>query len=153
MEVAVINRLLGQRAGVLELVFGLLPPRDMKNVVLVCRLWREVGEAPGFWAWVILEVTRETRKTRDNMSTMPERLGSRRMGAVRELKVESWVELSEEVLEAVVRHPLLRVVRMNETDLSSVDPGLLARVVARMEEVEMSWAELTGQQLEAVMTA
>ena len=48
MEVAVINTMLGRRAGVLELVFGMLPPRDMKNVVLVCHLWREVGEAPGF---------------------------------------------------------------------------------------------------------
>merc|ERR1719319_1379150 len=30
----------------LERVFHLLPPRDLKAVVLVCRWWREVGEAP-----------------------------------------------------------------------------------------------------------
>ena len=47
MKVSTINRVLGQRAGVLRLVFGLLPPRDLKNVVLVCQLWREVGEEPG----------------------------------------------------------------------------------------------------------
>ena len=38
-----INTLLGTRAGVLELVFRLLPSRDRKNVLLVrrlCRLWR-----------------------------------------------------------------------------------------------------------------
>ena len=101
MEVATINTVLGQRAGVLELVFGLLPPRDMKNVVLVCRLWREVGEAPGLWAWVIL------RLTRVNMSTM-----SRTLRAVRELRVEQehgrtlhrHVGVSEEVLQEVAGH-------------------------------------------------
>ena len=65
MEVSTINRVLGRRAGVLELVFGLLPPRDLKNVVLVCQLWREAGEEARLWAWVVLRVTRE------NMSTMP----------------------------------------------------------------------------------
>ena len=60
MEVAIMNRVLGQRAGVLDLVFELLPPRDMRNVVLVCQLWREVGEAPRFWVWVVL---------REDMST------------------------------------------------------------------------------------
>ena len=85
MEVSPIHTVLGRRNGVLrlvlQLVFGLLPYSDLKNVVLVCRLWREVGEAPGFWAWVVLRLTRE------NMSTMPERLESWRMRAVRELRV------------------------------------------------------------------
>ena len=35
MEVGTINTVLGQRAGVLRLVFLRLPPRDMKNVVQV----------------------------------------------------------------------------------------------------------------------
>ena len=84
-EGAPFNSMLGQPAGVLrlvlELVVELLHPRDMKNVVLVCRLWREVGEVPHFWAWVVLGVTME------NMSTMSERLGSRRLQAVRKLWV------------------------------------------------------------------
>ena len=91
MEVAIINTVLGRRAGVLELVFRLLPLRDMKNVVLVCHLWRDVGEASGLWAWIVLRVTRE------NMSLMPERLGCRRMRAVRKIRVmssslSSWVD-------------------------------------------------------------
>ena len=39
-----INTVLGHRAGVLELVFRLLPPWEPETVVLVCQLWREVGE-------------------------------------------------------------------------------------------------------------
>ena len=72
MEVSTINTVLGQRAGVLRLVFGFLPPRDLKNVVLVCRLWREVGEEPGLGAWGVIRMTRE------NMSNMAERLDCRR---------------------------------------------------------------------------
>merc|ERR1719319_1663817 len=40
----------------MERVFRLLPPRDLKAVVLVCRRWRKVGEAPALWAWVCLRV-------------------------------------------------------------------------------------------------
>ena len=51
MAASALHTVLGRRAGVLrlllELVFGLLPPGEMKNVVLVCRLWREVHIGPG----------------------------------------------------------------------------------------------------------
>ena len=147
MEVAIINIVLGRRAGVLELVFVLLPLRDMKDVVLVCHLWREAGEAPSFWTWVRMTVTGE------NMSTMPERLDSRRMRAVREVRMNWRVEVSEEVMEAVARHPGLRLVEMCGANLSSVDAGLLARVVDKLEEVSFLDTELTGKQVEAVMTA
>ena len=145
MEVSTINLVLGQRAGVLELVFGLLLPRDMKNVVLVCRLWREVGEDPRFWAWVVIRVTRR------NMITVPERLESRRMRAVRELRVT--VEVSEEVLQAMARHQGLRVVKMATANLSLLEPGQLAMVVARSEEVDLFGTQLVGQQLKALLTA
>ena len=41
LEVAVINRLLP--AEMLGRVFRLLPHADLKNAVLVCRWWSEVG--------------------------------------------------------------------------------------------------------------
>ena len=56
-----------------------------KNVVLVCQLCREVGEAPRSWAWVVLWMTRE------NMSNMTERLNTKRMRTVRELCGDGWV--------------------------------------------------------------
>ena len=40
---AVINELLPPE--MLERVFRLLPNRDLKNAVLVCRRWRDVGTA------------------------------------------------------------------------------------------------------------
>ena len=53
-EVPLINRLLPVE--LLSKVFHLLPSRDLKAVVLVCRWWRELGEAPAFW--VCLRVKR-----------------------------------------------------------------------------------------------
>ena len=63
------------------------------------------------------------------------------------------MEVSEEVLEAVTRHPGLRKMGMRCSKLSSMDPGLLARMVKKLEELEMWNRQVTGQQLEAVMTA
>ena len=54
MEVAPINSLLP--AEILERIFSNLPSKDLKNVVLVCKWWREVGEAPQLWTWVWLTV-------------------------------------------------------------------------------------------------
>ena len=120
MEVSAIDRVLGRRAGVLrlvlELVFGLLPPCDMKNAVLVCQMWRELGEAPRFWAKLWRKHGRDgvIKVTRENLSTMPERLDSRRMRDVRELwMMGNHDEVSEEVLHAVARHPGLRSMSMN----------------------------------------
>ena len=63
-------------ADVLEKIFRLLPPRDLRQVVLVCRRWREVGEAPRLWNWVTVTVTKE------NISKMPKVLRRRRMQCV-----------------------------------------------------------------------
>ena len=57
------------------------------------------------------------------------------------------------MLQALVRHKGLRVVGMDDSDLTSVDAGLLARLVARMEEVGMRGTRLKVQQLEAVLAS
>jgi hypothetical protein len=57
------------------------------------------------------------------------------------------------MVEAVTRQEGLRVVGMCVVNMSPLDPGLLARMVKKLEEVEMSCSQFTGQQLESVMTA
>ena len=37
-------------------IFSLLPPQDMKSVILVCKSWRGIGEDPTLWAWSVVEV-------------------------------------------------------------------------------------------------
>ena len=47
----------------LDKIFRMLPPRDLKMVVLVCKRWREVGKAPRVWPWVTVTATRENITT------------------------------------------------------------------------------------------
>merc|ERR1719319_738619 len=127
------------------MVFHLLPPRDLKAVVLVCRWWREVGEAPALWVWVCIRVKGE------NHGYIKEFLDSRRLHAVRRIEVREEMEVSEELLQAVVRRPGLKEMRVQSTDLSAVDPELLAQAVTQLEEVVHT--RLTPQQVTAICTA
>ena len=151
MGVSPIDTVLGRRGGVLrlvlELVCGMLTTQDRNNFVMVCQLWREVGEEPRFCYMGTLSLTRE------NLNTIPERLDCRRMRFVRELRVEVGVKVSEKVLQAVARHQGLKKLVMNEINVSTVEKGLLAIVVSNLEEVEISKTQLTVQQLEAIITA
>ena len=151
MGVSPIDTVLGRRGGVLrlvlELVCGMLTTQDRNNFVLVCQLWREVGEEPRFCYMGILSLTRE------KLNTISERLDCRRMRFVREIRVEEGVKVSEEVLQAVARHKGLKKLVMFGTDLSTVEKGQMSTVIKRLEEVDISHTKLTVQQLEAIMTA
>ena len=120
MEVANINTVLGERAGVLKFVlkkvFGQLSPKDMKSVMLVCWEWKDVGEEPQFWAWVSLRVIRE------NLATMPEVLGRRRLQGVRELRVRA---MSQDLLRVAAWQKGLRTVDMAETVLLAVRDAVM----------------------------
>jgi len=144
MEVAPTNWLLP--ATVLNLVFHLLPPRDLKAVVLVCRWWREVGEAPALWVRFCLRVKEETH------DYIQEVLDSRRLQAVRRMEVRGVREVSEELLQTVVRHPGLKEMRV-KSNLSAVDPELLAQAVTQLDEVVLENTRLTPQQVTAICTA
>ena len=68
------------------------------------------------------------------------------------MRVE-WRLVTCDVLEAVIRHPGLRTLDLSLTDLSSVPACLPARLVQRLEELDMWNTELTTRQLEAVLSA
>jgi len=135
-----INRLLPTE--VLYRVFYLLPPRDLKTVVLVCRWWREVGEAPALWVWVCLKVKEESG------AKVQEMLVSRRLQAVRRIELEE-VEVSSKLLGAVARHPGLQEMEV-DADISTVDPELLARTVLQLEDVD--FVLVTPQQVTTICT-
>ena len=130
----------------LNRVFQMLIPRDLKCVVQVSQLWREEGERPGLWEQGVV------RATRENRSCMQEVLTTRRMLLVRRLKVQDWESLSDEMLEAVVRHGSLRRLDLRGASLASLEPDLLARAVAGMEEVQLGNVPVSSQQAEAIFT-
>ena len=119
-------------AEMLEKVFHLLPYRDRKAVVQVCRWWREVGEAPCLWKWVVLRVAQE------NQGSMAELLGSRRVGGVSRLVVRDRVELTEELLQAVAAHPALDRLLVGAYVTPPNNLSLVAEVLGGLEEVRLS---------------
>ena len=122
-------------------------------MVLVSRLWREVGEAPGLWAWVKLRLTRE------NIDRMWEVVGSRRMGGVQVVKVQEYLPAQhlwqlEPIFTAVWGGVTsIKKLHISNINLSSLDPALLACAVGRLEEVWLNETQLTPRQAEMVINA
>jgi len=125
-------------------VFDLLPPKDLKAVVLVCKWWREVGEAPALWSWLKLRVKEK------NVGYMSDVLGSRRAQAVRRVYMR---EVSNKLLQAVVRHKGLKEMVIEYTNLSTLNPELLAQAVTKLEEVRIGYNPLTPEQFTAICLA
>ena len=84
-------------AEILERIFSLVAPRVLRAVVLVCRRWREVGEAACLWSRTRLTVVDS------NMALMPEVLGSRRLRSLRRLTLKA---VSPQLLETVAVTPV-----------------------------------------------
>ena len=124
-----------------------LPPLDLRTAVLVCRRWREVGQSPGLWTWLALP-----QVTGDNMATVVEMLGVRRLQGARTLSVREAV-VSEELLEAVASHQGLRLLDVDRALLSCLDPGMLARTLATLQQLWLWNSDLTCQQAEALLAA
>ena len=150
MVESLLNNLLP--AEMLEQVFRLLPPRDLKMAVLVCSWWREVGEVPALWSWVTLKVSER------NLVNTREVLNTRRMRAVRRLEVRAMLrprarDELEDLLQAIAKHQGLRELVLGDIDLSQVDERLLARAVTRVEVLDMYDASLTCLQATAVFAS
>ena len=155
------------------MIFELVSYKDLKNVVLACRRWREIGETPRLWSSFPVIV-----KTR-NMSVMSEILSSRRMKQLEKLRIISI--LSKEVLQTIMDHHVLRefklsrindkqtiisllniicsreykgtVLEMNMNNMFYIDPELLAKVVTKLQKLDVMDTNLTQQQTEAIFTA
>ena len=139
----------------LHLIFRQLPLLHLKTALLVCSRWRQVGQAPGLWRDVNLRVTTE------NISLMPEVLAARRFLAVKEITVEDVgkvedeerVEDANKVLLAICQHKGVKKVNLLGTDLTTVESGLLTRLLTGLEWVEVEEAKMTTRQLEALLEA
>ena len=138
----------------LERVFHLLPPRDLKAVVLVCRWWREVGEAPALWDWVFLIGWYY------NCSRMVEIFESGRLHNVSSLNMWSVTENHpspfhvEAVFDALllVSFNRLNSLYTDSVNLSSVDPDVMAKALNKMESVEVKNSKLTSLQMNRMLS-
>jgi len=70
-------------------VFGLLPPSDLKTIVLVSKQWMVLGEDPNLWTWATVSV---------NIKEDLLKLKKRRLQKLKKVKVTNWFDGSQSVL-------------------------------------------------------
>jgi len=134
-------------------IFKLLTPLDLKSAVLVSKYWNEVGDDPSLWSWCTLNLSYgcdiyvlSFRKFK-NIEEIA--IGSK------EVECEVWKPNELQALfEAVIELPKIKEMeRRQGIDLKLVDPGLLSRTFAKMEDVgELTSNDLTDDQIEALFT-
>ena len=157
MEIPEISSSLPEE--MLRMIFSYLPPEDLKAVVLVCKLWSRVGQAPGLWSWVTFHAW--------NNEAVLEQMRLPRLQKVSRLNITAQ-NVSEELMEAVAMHPGLKKVETygqifrglkrvetecRWTNLSSVRPELLARTFGKMEDLNLGGTKLTVDQLNCLFAS
>ena len=139
---AEINRLLPVE--ILERVFKLLPKKDLKTVVQVCKRWREVGDTPILWDCFPFFPT----VNQDNINNVSELLlNSTRFRGLQALASRT---VSEKLLLAVSQHKSLWRLDIASTNLTSVDPTVLARAICQMEIVDLGRSLFSSAQADAI---
>ena len=138
---AEINRLLPVE--ILQRVFKLLPKKDLKTVVQVCRRWREIGDTPILWEWLLFPIVNQ-----DNLDITSELLlNSTRLSGLQALAVRA---VSEKLLLAVSLHKSLWRLDIASTNLTSVDPTVLARAICQMKIVDLGRSLFSSAQADAI---
>ena len=100
-----------------------------------------MGESPSLWTWVSLKATFKT------LSFMPEMIASRRLQRATSMVIRS---INTQLLGAVSLHPTMREVDLHVTNLSSLPPARLVKVINGLESVNMNFTSFNHEQTEAV---
>ena len=123
----------------LEKIFGYLAPKDLNKVMLVCKTWNDIGEAPALWSWF------KIRKS--------SQLELKRLQGCQEIVIQNdwngigklfcWTGLCRKILQ----HPGLKKIVLYNFDTwermslgwsdRSLTFDLLTEVFANMEEIEI----------------
>jgi len=123
-------------------IFPLLPVKDLKNVMLVCKQWMVIGEDPSLWTWALVSV-----KNREDIR----KLNIRRLQRVQKIKVRSchhgvsdfvqcyWkTEDLVDLFKVILEIPnVSRIDGLDCTSLSGVDTHLLTRVFNRLDKLRI----------------
>ena len=124
---------------ILYQVFSMLSPKDLKSAVLVCKWWAEVGQSPGLWSWVKLVVENSNVD-----KVLKEILLSRRLMSMKKLELRV---VSEELCEALARHPGVKDLDIAGADLTSVTNATLVEIISKLEIAKLCSSLLTKDQV------
>ena len=108
----------------------------------MCKRWREaVGSCGKLWSSSSLQINSH------NISPVLTLMCSGMLSRLRIVKVE---KVTEQLLKAMVEHEGLEEVNFSGSDLSSVDPNLLASLVEQLDRVNLRKTRLTQNQMDVL---
>ena len=136
----------------LQHLFSLLPLSDLSSCVLVCRLWREVGEQPSLWRRLHMPLHFQ------NLGVIPLLADPfSRLAAVTKVTFYAWLVPCSEaraVLEAVQGHPggTIRELTVRGNYFWEIPASLVSSCFTRMSRVVLNKAKLSSRQLKELLT-
>ena len=120
-------------------IFQLLSPKDLKTVVLVCKLWRDLGEDPSFWTWSVVKIDSEEDFQKLNIG---------RLQQLQEIKVTHgngttickwgcpWIKYGTELCKAILEMPKVkRISGLECKGISGVGPKLFVSLLNKQEKL------------------
>ena len=140
-------------------IFELLPQKDIKSVMLVCKEWMEFAENPVLWSWSFVHI--DTKLDFQKLKTQ-------RIHSLSEIDVKMchnffhtlgkchWKKCElREMFEAISEIPTIRRIQgciYYCPNLSHVEPRLFATVFNRLEKMVL-WMNHTREQTEHLLAA
>jgi len=143
MDLPDINLILPEE--ILYQVFSMLSPKDLKSAVLVCKWWAEVGQSPGLWCWVSPVVENS------NLDTVVTKiLLSRRLQSIKGLQLKV---VSEELFQALARHPSVKDLDIDDSDLSPISSVSLVEIISKLTTAKLCSSFLSQRQASELFSA
>ena len=125
-------------------IFQQLCPRDLKNVVMVCKMWKMLAEDPSLWTWcqVAIQNTNDLKKLSLSRLKWIENV----------ILTDCHPHSLNMLLKRFERLPKLKMITgLSCENLTYVEPNLLARVVNKVEYAEWCFlTNITSEQAEIV---
>jgi hypothetical protein len=145
---------------ILEKIFRLLPPRDLKTVILVCKFWKYAGEVPGLWTWARFCLNGESLsywawiQDLAPLTVWVNAINNRRLEVVRRLMVtqvnrsqaEAIVDgiAADSFLQSLSIHSSQLCLATSDIDETPIKPQKLARSINKLD------CKLSDKQAEAI---
>jgi len=133
---------------IIDKILSSLSPRDLKSAVLVCKMWREVGESSTLWSWANVKIC---------PGNVGDILTSRRLQIVQEIVLfggwqQSDCEQVEQLLQTLGRSQKLKIFCFGDLDLSGVEESIVSCLVNKMKEIDMGFDDAVPETVKIVLS-
>jgi len=137
----------------LRMILRMLPPKGLKAVMLVCKLWKGMVDDPRLWTWAVVPVY-----SRLDL----QRLQIHRLQFIEKIRLsqpgsDTWIQPEDlsTILSVIVDIPsITRFYGVESYNLGSVDPSLLGRALAKLDVLRpLHLSNISTAQYEHIFTA